>query len=471
MALRAFGLACSIPWAITPEALQQILEISTREHIPNFEAVAAKRARRMDSADEARVREGGVAVLSITGPIFRYADFFTDISGGSTIEGLAKDFNALLADPTVTSILLNIDSPGGEVGGVSEFAQMVFGARGRKPIVAYVDGLGASAAYWIASAADEIVADRTAMIGSIGVVATVPNPDARTAKEVQFVSSQSPKKRPNPNTESGKEQLQTLVDDLAEVFVETVARNRDVDADTVLSDFGRGSVMVGQRAVEAGLADRLGSFEQIVSELATGKKPRRFKPKMAASAAEVEEMKANEILDKIKSVISKSDTEASEAKETPATEPTAKAGLDELTAKAGEESARAAAAEAENERLRKQVAEQRQQKVEADAQAFVIAQIAANRILPAEAEATKADYLQAAADDAAMPMAAGSRVDNLRKRVESRPSHKLTQELTVGATDKVLKADENKQTEMSAERRSELLNMTSAGKAALSVVK
>jgi ATP-dependent protease ClpP protease subunit len=198
MPLRAFTLACSIPWAITPEALQQILEISTREHLPDFEAVAAKRSRRMDGAESARLREGGVAVVPVTGPIFRYADFFTDFSGGATIDSLSKDFNAALNDPAVASIVLNIDSPGGEVAGVNEFAQMVFEARGRKPIVAYVDGLGASAAYWIASAADEIVADATAMIGSIGVVAAWPNPEKKSAREIEFVSSQSPKKRPNP---------------------------------------------------------------------------------------------------------------------------------------------------------------------------------------------------------------------------------------------------------------------------------
>jgi signal peptide peptidase SppA len=292
MALRAFSLACSIPWAITPEALQQILEISIREHLPDFEAVAAKRSRRMDGSESARVREGGVAVINITGPIFRYADFFTDISGGATIDSLSKDFAAALSDPSVSSILLNIDSPGGEVAGVNEFAQMVFDARDRKPIVAYVDGLGASAAYWIASAAHEIVADATGMIGSIGVVAAIPNPDKRSAREVEFVSSQSPKKRPNPNTESGKDQIQALVDDLADVFVSTVARNRGVGVKTVLGEFGQGAVLVGQKAVDAGLADRLGSFEQVVSDLAAGKKPRRYRPKTVAEteqSAEVEE--------------------------------------------------------------------------------------------------------------------------------------------------------------------------------------
>jgi signal peptide peptidase SppA len=467
MALRAFRLACSIPWAITPEALQQILEISTREHLPDFEAVAAKKSRRMDGAESARLREGGVAVVPVTGPIFRYADFFTDFSGGATIDSLSKDFAAALNDPAVSSIVLNIDSPGGEVAGVNEFAQMVFEARGRKPIVAYVDGLGASAAYWIASAADEIVADATAMIGSIGVVAAWPNPEKKSAREIEFVSSQSPKKRPNPTTESGKDQIQAMVDDLADVFVETVARNRRVSVEAVLTDFGQGAVFVGQKAVEAGLADRLGSFEQIVSDLAAGKKPRRYKPKMAASAAEEEDMNLSEELNKIKArVLAAFNTES----------PSAQDKVDDVVAKepdvsAEEGKAKVVAAEAENERLRKQLAAQHEEKTKADAEAFVQAQLVAGRLFPAEKDPTITQYLTAAADDQERPLEKGSRVATLRAMIESRPSNKLTEELTVEPGDKVLKADENNQTEMSEERRKQLLEATPAGRAALTVVK
>jgi signal peptide peptidase SppA len=280
--MRAFTLACSTPWAITPEALRQILEISAREHIPDFEAVEAKKARRVDQTDTMTIHEGGVAILPIIGPIFRYANLFTEYSGGAAVSSLARDFNTALSDPSVKAIILNIDSPGGEITGIGEFAQMVFDGRAKKPIKAYVGGLGASAAYWIASAAGEIIADATAMLGSIGVVAAVPNPDKRSSRDVEFVSSQSPRKRPNPNTESGKGQIQAMVDDLAAVFVGAVAKHRAVSTSTVLEKFGQGDVFVGRKAVAAGLADRLGSFEQIVSELASGKSLVRYKAKVAA---------------------------------------------------------------------------------------------------------------------------------------------------------------------------------------------
>lgn len=272
MKTRSLNHAFSGPWAITPEALQLILEIAAREHIPDFEAVAAKRARRVDQADTMTIRESGVAVIPVVGPIFRYANLFTEISGGTSVSALARDFNGALNDPSIKAILLNVDSPGGEVAGISEFAQMVFDGRGKKRIAAYADGMMASAAYWIASAAGEIIADATAIIGSIGIVAAVPNPEKRSARDVEFVSSQSPRKRPNPNTESGKSQIQAMVDDLATVFVGAVAKHRAVSTATVLEKFGQGDVFVGKKAVAAGLADRLGSFEQLVSDLAAGRR-------------------------------------------------------------------------------------------------------------------------------------------------------------------------------------------------------
>jgi signal peptide peptidase SppA len=466
MALRAFKAACSTLWATTPEHLQLILEIASREHVPDHEAVAAKQARRLSGTEQSGERNG-VAIIHVEGTIFRYANFFTDFSGGATVESLAQDFNAALDNPNVSAILLNIDSPGGEANGINEFAQMIYNARARKPIVAYVGGTGASAAYWIASAAHEIVADKTAILGSIGVVATVPNPDARGAKEIQIVSSQSPRKRPNPNSESGRAQLQATIDDLAEVFIDAVARNRETTADDVEMNFGRGGVFVGQKSVEAGLADRLGSFEEVVSELAAGKKPRRYKPKMAAEAAEEQDMKFSEEFKQLKArVVAAFDKSAASAQATEATE------TQEATNSAEEDAARVKAAEAENERLRKQLAVQREEKAKAEAEAFVAAQVAAGKIFPAEKEPTITQYLIAAEDDYLRPRAEGSRVAGLRAMIESRPAHKLTEELVVGAEHKVIGSDPTGDTqEIKPERRKKLLKMTALGQKALESAK
>lgn len=267
--IRVLSRIKSEPWAITREAMDSILEIAAREN-ESPQAVAAKLGRPLENTYDVEYRDG-VAILSVTGPMFRYANMFTMLSGATSYDMLARDFARAVDDPRVESILLNIDSPGGEANGVSEFADQIFAARGAKPVVAYVGGAGASAAYWLASAADEIVIDDTAMLGSIGVVLGVEDTRARDekagVKRMEIVSANAPYKRVDPATDDGRSRLQARVDALSDVFLAKVARNRGVDADTVAKEFGQGDVFVGQAAVNAGLADRIGSYEGVISEL------------------------------------------------------------------------------------------------------------------------------------------------------------------------------------------------------------
>lgn len=259
---RALKYIGSQPWAMQPEWLQTLTEVAARAAAPDIEAVLAKRGERLARSEAVELRDG-VAVIEIAGPIFRYANLFTEISGATSIESLAQDFRRAVDSPSVKTIVLAIDSPGGQTNGVQEFADMVYAAREVKPVVAYVNELGASAAYFIAAAASEVVMAPMAAVGSIGVVATVRTD--RQKDTLEIVSSQSPAKRPDVRTDEGRSQLQAHVDALAAVFVERVAEYRGVSIATVVSDFGRGGVLVGQAAVDAGLADRLGSLEQIIA--------------------------------------------------------------------------------------------------------------------------------------------------------------------------------------------------------------
>lgn len=282
-------------WAIQESSLQEMYGIyqaalQRRSDGVDFdpEAVAAKSGTRLDNTRSIELRDG-VAVIPVTGPIFRRANLFTEVSGATSIQVLAKDFDQALENPRVKSILFEINSPGGEVDGTSEFAQHIFDARGKKPIVAYVSHLGASAAYWIASATDEIVSQETASLGSIGVVGTVRLHGDKN--EIQFISSQSPNKRPDPLTQEGKSQIQEHIDDLAQVFINTVARNRDWTADEVIAKGGAGGMRVGQKAVDNGLADRLGTLEGLISEMSSGMWKRKKK-----SDADAENLNPNPVL-------------------------------------------------------------------------------------------------------------------------------------------------------------------------------
>lgn len=269
---RAWEAVAAEKWAITEAYLKTIVAVAERQGDP--EALAAKLSQDLEGTYRAEIRDG-VAIIGVKGPLFRYANVFTAISGASSYQVLARDFTAALENVSVKAILLFVDSPGGMVNGCHELAAMIHAARGKKPIVAYVGGMGASAAYWIASAADEVVVDATAELGSIGAVLQIVDSRERDAKEGvrihQIVSSQSPNKRPDPAQDQGQAQFQAEVDALAQVFVEAVAVHRGVDAGMVLEQFGGGAIFVGAAAVEAGLADRLGSFEEVLAGLAQGR--------------------------------------------------------------------------------------------------------------------------------------------------------------------------------------------------------
>lgn len=270
--MRIWNKITGDPWAITETALHTILEVAAREN-ESPEAVAAKLGRDLQNSYNATERDG-VAIIPVTGPLFRYANIFTSISGASSYELIAKDFIASLENPHIKAIILNIDSPGGEVNGVAELASMIFDARGTKPIIAYASGDAASGAYWVASAADEIVVSETSALGSIGVVGIYRGKsDKESAGVVEIVSSQSPHKRLDPATDEGKARLQTRIDSMADVFISSVARNRNITATDVQANFGGGDVMIGGLAVNAGLADRIGSLERLIAELSQNIEP------------------------------------------------------------------------------------------------------------------------------------------------------------------------------------------------------
>jgi signal peptide peptidase SppA len=236
--------------------------------------VAARLGKELQNTHNVIERDG-VAVIPVTGPLFRYANLFTAISGATSYEILAQDFTAALENPDINAIILNIDSPGGEVNGCAELANMIFAARGQKPIIAYASGDAASGAYWIASAADQVVASETSGLGSIGVVAVYRSakPDKNAPTTIEIVSSQSPFKRLNPESDEGRAKLQTRIDAMAEVFVQTLARNRGIEATQVLEQFGGGDILIGAHAVNAGLADRIGSLEKLIAEYSASSNP------------------------------------------------------------------------------------------------------------------------------------------------------------------------------------------------------
>jgi len=284
-------------WGITAPALETILKIAEREtdimsksiimdksvtELFHKNALATRRGDALPGTRYAYVRDG-VGVLPVYGPIFPRANMMTDFSGATSAEALAKDFSTMLSNPDVKAILMDIDSPGGAITGISELASFIVSNRGVKPIHAFISGAGNSAAYWLASAADRVAIADTGEAGSIGVVAiykdTGKKDETEGIKNIEIVSSQSPLKRVAPSTDAGKEKIQRLVDAAATVFIRAVANYRGTDEETVQEEFGQGDIYLGTRAVAQGLADEVSTFENEMKALCSDDKSKTKKRK------------------------------------------------------------------------------------------------------------------------------------------------------------------------------------------------
>jgi len=262
---------CDLPWAITPEKLQVIMGVIearvTGIQIDATQIEAAKRATKF------RRVQGSIGVIPIVGTIVQRGDGMDALSGLMSTQAISAALDEAMASKDIGAIVFDVDSPGGSVFGVPELATKIHGLRGQKPMIAVVNSLMASAAYWIGSAADEVVVTPGGMLGSIGVF--MVHVDQSQAEEklgfkTTLISAGKFKTEANehePLTESGQSHLQALTDDFYEMFTKAVGRNRGVPASRVQAGFGEGRVVGAIEAVAENMADRIAPFDQVISDL------------------------------------------------------------------------------------------------------------------------------------------------------------------------------------------------------------
>lgn len=249
--------------------------------------------------DRAVVR-GDTGYLFVDGPIVPRDTAFADTSGLTSVQTLTRQYNAFANDPRVKQIAMVIDSPGGAVDGVSEFSQLIAGSE--KPVTSFVVGMAASAAYWIASASKKIYSVDTGEVGSIGVVYRSRVGDKTKIREI--VSTQSPNKRPDLDSDEGRAVVQANVDDLADVMIGFIAKQRGVTPEQVQSDFGRGGVFIASKAKDAGMIDGIVTFRQFVEGRAarvpnTTQRVGKNKRSNPAGAGRGDQRMGNEYLDDV----------------------------------------------------------------------------------------------------------------------------------------------------------------------------
>ena len=263
-------------WAIQEEpfraAVDRVNRMDLRAHIAanQVEATSAVTGRGYP------VTSGGVAVIQMTGPLMK---FVGSLAAGTSTVWARRMIREAADDPAVSAIILSIDSPGGTVSGTGDLADDVAAASKKKPVYAYAEDLAASAAYWVASQAKKIYANRSALVGSIGTFAVIEDLSGMAAKEgikVHVLRAGTFKGAGTPGTEVTTEQLgewQRIVNELNDQFLRSVAKGRRRSL-TTIRELADGRVHIGVEAEKLGLIDGVRSFDETLSEI-TGSSGRK----------------------------------------------------------------------------------------------------------------------------------------------------------------------------------------------------
>lgn len=233
-----------------------------------------------------------VAVLNITGALVDRPQPGLCDPGPVSYEEIRQAFDASLADDSVSAIVFRMRSPGGMVSGCFDLSDHVFASRGRKPIIAVADDYAYSACYALAAACDELWVSRTGGVGSVGVVAfhfDQSGYDAKVGVKVTPIFAGDRKvdfSAHAPLSEQAMAREQAVIDDLYGMFVAAVARYRDVEPEAVRAT--QALTYHGQKAIDAGMADRLGTFREALASLVESDEQRAAREAAAAEAQRVQ---------------------------------------------------------------------------------------------------------------------------------------------------------------------------------------
>ena len=215
----------------------------------------------------------GIALIPVVGSLVRRTVGLDPASGFTSYAEIAGMVDAALADPSVEGIVLDIDSPGGEAGGVFELGERIRAADAVKPVWAVASDTAFSAAYAIGCSASRLLISRTGGVGSIGVIAMHVDQTARDAQQgyrYTPITAGDHKNDFSPHEKLGPEahaRLQAEVDRLYAMFVDHVAVMRRLDTDAVRAT--EAGIYFGMDAVSAGLADAVGSLDAVLAEFSS----------------------------------------------------------------------------------------------------------------------------------------------------------------------------------------------------------
>ena len=236
-----------------------------RASVDDVRAIVAARDEQADDDEREYKVIRGLAIVPVGGVIAKYSRMVNGSSQprGTSVETLRRQIEGALADSDVTSIFLQVESPGGNIAGLADLADLIFEGRRSKPVTAYADDMAASAAYWLGAQADQFLASQSAEVGSIGVYSIyVDTSRALENKGVRVipVASGAHKTTGYPGTQISEAQLEpirTVIDQHYEMFVRAVLRGRAPHGMTEdrLREVADGRMFVAAEAQRVGLVD------------------------------------------------------------------------------------------------------------------------------------------------------------------------------------------------------------------------
>ena len=273
--MKLYDLMINSAWCILPEKLNEILRVVESKQSGELNDLEAKLSLADAGQTESKYTvNNGVAVIKIYGVLAKRMNIVSALSGGTSYEMAGKDFQKALADPHVETILLDVDSPGGNISGLLPLANLIYESRGKKRILSFANSLAASAAYYIASAAHEIiVSDKSAQLGSLGVIGLHMDrseeykqkglrPTVLKAGKFKAVGNEY-----NPLSKDDQESLQSHLDYLYSIMIQDIARNRGVTVEVADKKMGQGKIFIGQQSVDFGLANQIESWDSLLAGL------------------------------------------------------------------------------------------------------------------------------------------------------------------------------------------------------------
>lgn len=270
------GFALDHPWAITRPMLQVVASVIARRVAGRESSAETIDAALVNRKNLPQPVAGSVAIIPVYGVLAPRVNMMTEMSGGTTCERITAQLRECMANKAIKTILLDVDSPGGNVAGVTELCKELLRARAKKPIIAVAQYTMASAAYWLSSCCTDIMVSPSAIVGSIGVYTS--HDDLSQALKLEgvtrtYLSAGDGKVDGNeaePLSSEAAGRIKAMIDTSYGSMVADIVKGRGRGMTTAkVTNEWKAFIYTAKDAVALGLADGIATLDETVARVLT----------------------------------------------------------------------------------------------------------------------------------------------------------------------------------------------------------